>query len=369
MRELLAGLVPGLPASALASIVARADGIPLYAVETVRMLLAEGRLILEGGVYRPVGDLTTSPCPETLTALIASRLDALDAGRPGARRGRGGPRPELHPGRARRGVRASRRRSSNRVLRALVRRELLVQDVDPRTPERGQYSFVQALIREVAYNTLARRDRKIRHLAAARFFESLGTDELAGALAEPLPRGARIRRRRAEADALAAQARIALRGAAERAAALGVARAGDRLPRAGPRSHQRRRPIGPSSTSGRWPPRGRASFRRLRSDTRRAPSTPDANSAIGRASRARSPPSASIGVLRNRGRAGSSRCCYPRGRSSRTSNGHRRAWLMQAIASGYAHQDDRGRIAWLERPLPVAEGLDLLRRRQPGWRD
>ncbi len=68
-------------------------------------------------------------------------------------------------------------------LRDLVRRELLVQSVDPRSPERGQYAFVQALIREVAYNTLARADRKTRHLAAARHFESLGSDELAGALA------------------------------------------------------------------------------------------------------------------------------------------------------------------------------------------
>ena len=44
MRELLAGLVPGLPDAAARAIVGRADGIPLYAVETVRMLLAEGRL-------------------------------------------------------------------------------------------------------------------------------------------------------------------------------------------------------------------------------------------------------------------------------------------------------------------------------------
>ena len=78
MRELLAGLVPGLPASAVKAIVERADGIPLYAVETVRMLLAEGRLALTDGTYRPVGDLTTLAVPETLTALIASRLDGLD---------------------------------------------------------------------------------------------------------------------------------------------------------------------------------------------------------------------------------------------------------------------------------------------------
>ncbi len=107
-------------------------------------------------------------------------------------------------------------------LRALVRRELLVQQVDPRSPERGQYAFVQALIREVAYNTLAKRDRKVRHLAAARFFESLDTEELAGALAGHYLAAHGYATEGAEADALAAQARVALRGAAERAAALGA---------------------------------------------------------------------------------------------------------------------------------------------------
>ena len=220
MRQLLRGLVPSMPESALASIVARADGMPLYAVETVRMLIAEGRLGIEAGVCRPVGDLTTVAVPETLTALIASRLDAMapaeralasDAAvlgqsftQAGLAAVSGIPDPELEP-----------------MLRQLVRRELLTQDLDPRSPERGQYSFVQALIREVAYNTLARRDRKTRHLAAARFFESLGTDELAGALASHYLAAHENASEPAEADALARQARIALRAAADRAIALG----------------------------------------------------------------------------------------------------------------------------------------------------
>ena len=106
-------------------------------------------------------------------------------------------------------------------LRALVRRELLTLEADPRSPERGQYAFVQALIREVAYNTLAKKDRKARHLAAARFFETLGTDELAGALAGHYLAAQANAAEGPEADALAGQASIALRAAAERAATLG----------------------------------------------------------------------------------------------------------------------------------------------------
>ena len=182
MSALLAGLVPGLPEDAIRTIVGRADGMPLYAIETVRMLVAEGQLALKDGTYRPVGDLTALAVPETLTALIASRLDGLapddrtlvsDA----AVLGQSFTVAGLS---AVSGVDAL---TLEPRLLGLVRRELFTVEADARSPELGQYAFVQALVREVAYNTLARRDRKVRHLAAARFFESLGSGELAGVLA------------------------------------------------------------------------------------------------------------------------------------------------------------------------------------------
>jgi class 3 adenylate cyclase/tetratricopeptide (TPR) repeat protein len=220
MRELLAGLVPGLPKAAVTAIVARADGIPLYAVETVRMLLADGKLTLDGDVYRPTGDLVDLAVPETLVALVASRLDAL----PVDARALVSDAAVLGQSFTLAGLAAvsgSKQEDLATRLRSLVRREILAFETDPRSPERGQYAFVQALIREVAYNTLAKRDRKSRHLAAARFFESLDTDEIAGGLAAHYLAAYRNSPVGPEADAMAAQARIALRAAAERAAALG----------------------------------------------------------------------------------------------------------------------------------------------------
>ncbi|MDL2335961.1 MAG: hypothetical protein QFC55_08020, partial [Chloroflexota bacterium] len=220
MHELLFGLVPGLADKAIAQIVARADGIPLYAVETVRMLLADGRLTLSDGAYRPTGDLDDIAVPETLTALIAARLDGLNAAdrsliADAAVLGQSFSPEALA---ALSGVAAQELESR---LTGLVRGELLHREVDPRSPELGQYIFVQALIREVAYHTLARKDRKARHLAAARHLESLATDEAAGALASHYVAAYQLAGEGPEADALAAQARLALRGAAERAAALG----------------------------------------------------------------------------------------------------------------------------------------------------
>ena len=107
------------------------------------------------------------------------------------------------------------------ALKSLVRRELFTRAID-HSAEIGQFAFMQALIREVAYNTLSKKDRKVRHLAAARYFEGLGSDELASALAGHYLAAQQNASEGAEADALAAQARIALRGAAERAEALGA---------------------------------------------------------------------------------------------------------------------------------------------------
>src|SRR5579862_246560 len=77
MRELLAGFVPGLPDDLTSRILERAEGVPLYAVETVRMLLDRGFLVREGAVYRPTGSIGSLEVPETLHALIAARLDGL----------------------------------------------------------------------------------------------------------------------------------------------------------------------------------------------------------------------------------------------------------------------------------------------------
>jgi class 3 adenylate cyclase/tetratricopeptide (TPR) repeat protein len=225
MRELLRGLVPELPPTTTAAIVERAEGIPLYAIETVRMLVATGKLEQrDDKTLAPIGDLgelAELAVPETLTALIASRLDGLEPDD----RALALDAAVLGQSFTIAGLAAVAGRSEEELaprMRVLVRRELLSLIVDPRSPERGQYQFVQALIREVAYNTLAKKDRKARHLAAARWFESLGEPELAGALAGHYLAATALAAPGAEADALATQARIALKAAGDRASDLNV---------------------------------------------------------------------------------------------------------------------------------------------------
>ena len=71
MTELLDGFVPGLPEELRVQILARAEGVPLYAVETVRMLLDRGLLVQEGSIYRPTGEIPSLEVPETLHGLVA----------------------------------------------------------------------------------------------------------------------------------------------------------------------------------------------------------------------------------------------------------------------------------------------------------
>jgi class 3 adenylate cyclase/predicted ATPase len=228
MEALLGGLVPGLPVATRDQVLDRADGVPLYAVETVRMLVNDGRLALEDGVYRPTGDLSALDVPETLRALVASRLDALEGDDRGLLQS-AAVLGHTFSAEALATITDVLAADLEPRLRALVRREMLVLQADARSPERGQYAFSQELLREVAYETLAREDRRKRHLAAARYFESLDADELAGALAAQYQAAHRNARPGPEADALAIQARLALRAAADRAMSLGSTEQAQRL--------------------------------------------------------------------------------------------------------------------------------------------
>src|ERR671930_646174 len=165
---LLEGLVPDLDPELRARIRERAEGVPLYAVETVRMLIDRG--LLEG-------EIESLEVPETLHALIAARLDDLgqmerrvieDASvlgksftKDGLAALTGMDAQALEP-----------------ILATLVRKDLLTLQADPRSPERGNYSFLQALVQRIAHDTLSRKQQKARHLAAARYFEeSWGPEE------------------------------------------------------------------------------------------------------------------------------------------------------------------------------------------------
>jgi predicted ATPase len=140
------------------------------------MLLDRGLLGREGSVYSPTGPIESLEVPETLHGLIAARLDGLSPEerrvvqdgavlgktffKQGIARVSGLPEEEVEP-----------------ILSSLVRKEVVSLQADPRSPERGQYGFLQDLVRKVAYDTLSKKDRKAKHLAAAAFIEESWSGE------------------------------------------------------------------------------------------------------------------------------------------------------------------------------------------------
>ena len=276
MEELLTGLVPGLPEEVRSQILERAEGIPLYAVETVRMLLDRGLLVQEGAVYRPAAKIDALEVPETLHALIAARLDGL----PPEERRVLQDAAVLGKTFTKRALAALSGLSDDALeplLASLVRKEVLAVQADPRSPEHGQYGFLQDLVRHVAYETLSKRERHARHLAAAAHLEASFSDEeeIVEVLAShyldayrELPDAEDCRRDQGEgardAEARRGAGRVACRGA--RGAAL--LPAGGRADGRAARSRRARREGGPDGVAARATPR-----RRLRSSAKRSPSS------------------------------------------------------------------------------------------------
>ncbi|MEP6757995.1 MAG: adenylate/guanylate cyclase domain-containing protein [Actinomycetota bacterium] len=220
MTELVRGMIPGAEPAAVTTIVDRAEGVPLYAIELIRMLADRGVLRAGDDAYELVGDLGELQIPETLHALIASRLDALGPEdrsllQDAAVLGMSFTMGSLVA------VTGHEAASLEPRLLDLTRKEFLIHEVDPRSPERGQYGFVQGIIREVAYGMLSKADRRSRHLTVAHHFEAEADDELAGAVAAHYMEALRATSDGPDADALAARARDWLGQAAERATSLG----------------------------------------------------------------------------------------------------------------------------------------------------
>ncbi|MGI9648669.1 MAG: AAA family ATPase [Acidimicrobiia bacterium] len=219
MLQMLTEYLPGVEREVVKAIAGRAAGFPLYAVEMVRMLTASGELVSQDGQFRFEGDSTELAFPDSLQAVIGARLDRLEPDeqsllQDGAILGQtftldGIGRLRDEPGEGLEGK-----------LSRLIQLELLDLEDDPRSPERGQYGFVQSLIREVAYNRVPRQDRRAKHVAAAEYLESRDDPELAGVIAghylgayEATPAGP-------ERDALIENAIGSLTDAADRAVEL-----------------------------------------------------------------------------------------------------------------------------------------------------
>src|SRR5208282_3627933 len=183
-----------------------------------------------GASYEPTGPIGALDIPETLQALIAARLDGLS---PQERRllqeaavvGKTFSKESLVA------LLGEAPETLDELLSSLVRKEVISLQTDPRSPDRGQYAFLQDLVRAVAYETLPKRDRKQKHLAvAAHLLEAWASDEdeIIEVVASHYLEAYQLAPGAPDAEEVKSIARGLLMRAGERAAALAVAEGAQR---------------------------------------------------------------------------------------------------------------------------------------------
>ncbi|HYI44434.1 MAG TPA: adenylate/guanylate cyclase domain-containing protein, partial [Actinomycetota bacterium] len=220
MVQLLDGVVVDFPADVKGKIVERAAGVPLYAVEMVRAMVDRGQLAEHDGRYTVAAELADIEVPDSLHALIAARLDVLAPDE----RAIVQQASVLGQTFTIQSLAALADRGEielTALLKDLSRRELMYLDVDPMSPERGQYGFVQGMIREVAYSTIAHKNRLALQVKAATYFEGLQEIDLASVVSNHYQAAYELATDPNEARELADKALNTLVDAADRAASLG----------------------------------------------------------------------------------------------------------------------------------------------------
>jgi class 3 adenylate cyclase/predicted ATPase len=234
MATLVDGLIVGLPAATRATLVARAEGVPLFAVETVRALIDRDAVVPRDGQYVPTEgidlDLEKIGAPASLQALVAARLDALSH----EERRLVADASVLGMSFTRDGIAAvsSEAVDLDASLASLQRKEILSVQQDRLSAERGQYRFVQSVVRQVAYATQSKHDRRARHLTAADHLSAQPdpADDLAVVIAQHLLDAVDASATNAtDVPQLTAQARELLERAARRAWSLGSPAEAQRL--------------------------------------------------------------------------------------------------------------------------------------------
>ena len=192
-----------LPAESQQALLERAGGNPLYAEQ-----FAE--LFLERGSADELG------LPETLQGIIAARLDGLADTEKGLLRDAAVIGKVFWASAVRNGSDAST------TLHSLERKGFVRRQKRSSVEGETEFAFAHALVRDVAYGQIARADRAEKHRGVAEWIEGLGRPEDHAEMlahhwqsAFELARAAGV-----EAPELADRARVALREAGDRAAAL-----------------------------------------------------------------------------------------------------------------------------------------------------
>jgi class 3 adenylate cyclase/tetratricopeptide (TPR) repeat protein len=166
--------VDGLRDDVRAQILTRAEGNPFFLEEILRQLIDEGQIVRENGRWRAREELSEFELPDTVQGVLAARIDLL---RPREKRTL---QQASVVGRIFwRGAVAALLEGNEDVdpdLRRLEERELVATRLNSSLVGEEELAFSHVLTRDVAYESLPRRERPRAHARVARWIEETTGD-------------------------------------------------------------------------------------------------------------------------------------------------------------------------------------------------
>jgi len=222
--------VEAIPPALHELVVSRAEGNPFYLEELIQMLLEEGVILAEGERWRvEPRRLTSLKVPSTLSGVLQARLDSLPAHeREILQRASVVGRLFWDEALERMGQEQEPPISIHAALAALQERELIFEQSTPAFAGTREYIFKHAILREVTYDTVLKRERRAFHGRIAEWLLARGGErsrEHLGLIADHLEASgqgtrAAVYLRRAGEEALSLFANAEARSFLERALVL-----------------------------------------------------------------------------------------------------------------------------------------------------
>jgi hypothetical protein len=162
--------VEDLPAPLHARIVERAGGNPFFVEEILRHLIDGGHLLRTETGWRAESGLDAVEIPDTVQAVLAARIDLLASTEKRALQAAAVVGRIFWPAPVARFLNGTSA-SLDDALRALESRDLVLSRLSSSMAGQAEYIFKHALVRDVAYESIPRRERADAHLVVARWIE------------------------------------------------------------------------------------------------------------------------------------------------------------------------------------------------------
>ncbi|MGQ0670628.1 MAG: ATP-binding protein [Actinomycetota bacterium] len=163
--------VEELPETVHRRILERAEGNPFFLEEIVRHLIDEGRIVRAGDRWQATSDIGDVVIPDTVQAVLAARIDLLAPAEKRTLQSAAVVGRVFWPGPVGRLLNGERGELDD-VLGRLEDRELVLERLGSALAGEREFMFKHILTRDVAYESLPRRDRGRAHAAVAEWIEA-----------------------------------------------------------------------------------------------------------------------------------------------------------------------------------------------------